>query len=260
MLYVNLNEILEDKGITINQLSKLTGINRNSLASLANNKSAMVQFGTLNKLLVTLDVKLEELLQYVPDLDFKIEKSDINEVSSRFTTSLKFNKSNKKLNLYGEMTETNDIYKIKWPLFTSKQEQSNSNLFTEAFLNALPKPNSQGNLPNDKSIRDNVAFVSNKLFNEAVLPFFVKKLIPNTHTRKLTRNILAHTPDHPLFQLPVYNNELENSVVIIEFQLDFLIKEGIKCPSSIRITYDYEKMQRLLHKTMLSILNVSLEN
>lgn len=90
--------------------------------------------------------------------------------------------------------------------------------------------------------------------------FFVKKLIPNTHTRKLTRNILAHTPDHPLFQLPVYNNELENSVVIIEFQLDFLIKEGIKCPSSIRITYDYEKMQRLLHKTMLSILNVSLEN
>lgn len=134
MLYVNLNEILEDKGITINQLSKLTGINRNSLASLANNKSAMVQFGTLNKLLVTLDVKLEELLQYVPDLDFKIEKSDINEVSSRFTTSLKFNKSNKKLNLYGEMTETNDIYKIKWPLFTSKQEQSNSNLFTEAFF------------------------------------------------------------------------------------------------------------------------------
>lgn len=61
MIKNNLKNILEQRGISINRLSNETGISRPTLTSLSNNESQGIQFETLEKLLIHLNVTLSEL-------------------------------------------------------------------------------------------------------------------------------------------------------------------------------------------------------
>lgn len=61
MLHFNLKTYLKNKGITISELSELTGISRNSLGLLVNGKSRGIQFDTLEKISRVIDVDINKL-------------------------------------------------------------------------------------------------------------------------------------------------------------------------------------------------------
>lgn len=62
MLKSNLKYLLKRENVSINQLSKDTGISRKSLTQLANNTGEGIQFGTINKLLDYFNINLDELI------------------------------------------------------------------------------------------------------------------------------------------------------------------------------------------------------
>lgn len=66
MIHIKLSELMEVNNISINELSSKTGISRNSLTQLANNKSKMVQFSTLEKLTSFFEIDLFELIDEQP--------------------------------------------------------------------------------------------------------------------------------------------------------------------------------------------------
>lgn len=61
MLHFNLKTYLKNKGMTISELSELTGISRNSLGLLVNGRSRGIQFDTLEKISRVIDVSINEL-------------------------------------------------------------------------------------------------------------------------------------------------------------------------------------------------------
>lgn len=67
MIKNNLKTILEQKGISINKLSNDTGISRPTITSLANNESQGIQFETLEKLLIHLNISLNDLFDVITD-------------------------------------------------------------------------------------------------------------------------------------------------------------------------------------------------
>lgn len=61
MIRVRLNEILEEKNLTINKVSQESGVSRPSLTALVNNESGGVQFETLEKLTNYLNVSISDI-------------------------------------------------------------------------------------------------------------------------------------------------------------------------------------------------------
>ncbi|NKC68962.1 helix-turn-helix domain-containing protein [Vagococcus fluvialis] len=62
MISSNLSSLLEREDISINKLSKETGIARQTLTSLANNESKGIQFETIDTLLEYFSIEIDELL------------------------------------------------------------------------------------------------------------------------------------------------------------------------------------------------------
>lgn len=67
MIKFDLHEALDNRGMTMTKLSELTGIGRPTLSKLANGQSQGIQFDTLEKIALTLNVPLTELLKFVSD-------------------------------------------------------------------------------------------------------------------------------------------------------------------------------------------------
>ncbi|MFP3916242.1 helix-turn-helix transcriptional regulator [Lysinibacillus telephonicus] len=65
MIKINLKKILKEKKMTLKELSELTGISTTSLGALANGKSNGIQFNTLEKVLIALEIDIEELIKNV---------------------------------------------------------------------------------------------------------------------------------------------------------------------------------------------------
>ena len=63
MLNFKLKKILNEKGMSITDLHKKTGISRNSLTLLANGKSRGIQYDTLDKITTALNVNISELFE-----------------------------------------------------------------------------------------------------------------------------------------------------------------------------------------------------
>ncbi|WP_154838197.1 helix-turn-helix domain-containing protein [Staphylococcus sp. Marseille-Q1834] len=63
MLNFKLKKILNEKGVSITDLHKKTGISRNSLTLLANGKSRGIQYDTLDKITTALNVNISELFE-----------------------------------------------------------------------------------------------------------------------------------------------------------------------------------------------------
>lgn len=56
MLRLRLSHLMKRKGMSVNQLSEYTGVNRASLTQLINNESKMVKFETLDKIINVLNI------------------------------------------------------------------------------------------------------------------------------------------------------------------------------------------------------------
>lgn len=68
MIRMRLKEILDNKGISITELHERTGISKNTISLMVNNKSKGIQYDTLNKILNATNVKISDLLEEVTDL------------------------------------------------------------------------------------------------------------------------------------------------------------------------------------------------
>lgn len=59
---VMLNQILDNKGISQNQLAKDTGISVNTLRNLSHNRTTRISFYVLEKICICLDCGVEDIL------------------------------------------------------------------------------------------------------------------------------------------------------------------------------------------------------
>lgn len=66
MIRCNLAVLLAERGLSITKASKDTGISRNTLSAFANNTNRMMQYETLSKLCIYLNVYPHELLVFYP--------------------------------------------------------------------------------------------------------------------------------------------------------------------------------------------------
>jgi len=82
MIKFNLKKLLDEKDYSITKLHSETGISRNSLTLLANGKSQGVQFETLEKIAIALNVEISELfVRSFDNLSFQIIGKEIKNVS-----------------------------------------------------------------------------------------------------------------------------------------------------------------------------------
>lgn len=71
MLHINLLKILADQDMTMSELATRTGMSKTTLTSLTNNTGKGIQFDTLNRLCMELNVTPSDFFEYV-DYDFDI--------------------------------------------------------------------------------------------------------------------------------------------------------------------------------------------
>lgn len=62
MIKVGLKDIMYERGLNIQDVHEITGISRNSISNMINNEMISIRFDTLEKLMLGLDVGLDELL------------------------------------------------------------------------------------------------------------------------------------------------------------------------------------------------------
>ena len=67
MIKCNLSRILGEKRITIKEVHEKTGLSRNTVSNLYNEKAGRVDFDTLEKLCICLSCNIGDLLEYVKE-------------------------------------------------------------------------------------------------------------------------------------------------------------------------------------------------
>lgn len=67
MIEFRLREALAKKNKTMADVNKETGISKNALSQLGNGSSKGIQFSTLDKILNSLKIPVQELIAYIPD-------------------------------------------------------------------------------------------------------------------------------------------------------------------------------------------------
>lgn len=65
MIKCNLSRILGEKRITIKEVHEKTGLSRNTISNLYNEKAGRVDFDTLEKLCEFLNCNISDLLEYI---------------------------------------------------------------------------------------------------------------------------------------------------------------------------------------------------
>ncbi len=64
---VHLGRLLGERKLRASEVARRTGINKNTLSSLYNEKVSGIRFGTLGKLCKFLNCSIGELIEYVPE-------------------------------------------------------------------------------------------------------------------------------------------------------------------------------------------------
>jgi putative transcriptional regulator len=67
MIQVMLDRLLEERGMTLTELSERMGITLANLSILKTNKARAIRFSTLEALCLELDCQPGDLLEYEPD-------------------------------------------------------------------------------------------------------------------------------------------------------------------------------------------------
>lgn len=78
MIRCNLSVLLAERNLKISRLSTMTGISRTTLTSLTNNYSQGIQFDTINTICNFLNIKIDQLISYVP-VDIKVRNVFLND-------------------------------------------------------------------------------------------------------------------------------------------------------------------------------------
>lgn len=76
MIIFNLKEVLKQRGLTMTDVHNSTGISKNTLSLLANGTSKGIQFDTLDKLISSIKVPIQELI---------LQKQDFEIIPSKLT-------------------------------------------------------------------------------------------------------------------------------------------------------------------------------
>jgi len=64
---VHLGRLLGERKLRASEVARKTGINKNTLSSLYNEKVSGIRFDTLEKLCKFLNCPIDNLLEYIPD-------------------------------------------------------------------------------------------------------------------------------------------------------------------------------------------------
>ncbi|EPY07101.1 XRE family transcriptional regulator [Paenibacillus sp. E194] len=67
MIRFRLGEIMRERNLKNKDVVELTNISRNTITTLSANATARIDFETINKLCNGLQIRPEELFEYVPD-------------------------------------------------------------------------------------------------------------------------------------------------------------------------------------------------
>lgn len=62
ILKITLNQVLDNKGISQNQMAKDTGISTSTLRNLNHNRTTRINFDILEKICTYLDCRIEDIL------------------------------------------------------------------------------------------------------------------------------------------------------------------------------------------------------
>lgn len=66
MVKVKLKELMDSKGKTVYSISKETGISNNNLGKLVKGETNSIRFDVLDKLCISLDARIEDIIEHVP--------------------------------------------------------------------------------------------------------------------------------------------------------------------------------------------------
>ncbi|OPA76722.1 Cro/Cl family transcriptional regulator [Paenibacillus selenitireducens] len=67
MIKVHLSRIMGEKKLKISDLANITGLHRNGITKLYNDKTDGIKFDTLDKICVALDCSVNDLIEHIPD-------------------------------------------------------------------------------------------------------------------------------------------------------------------------------------------------
>ncbi|HEA4981924.1 TPA: helix-turn-helix transcriptional regulator [Staphylococcus aureus] len=113
MIIFRLKEIMEEKNLKISDLHEQTGISRNSISSLLNGKTRGIQFDTLEKITLALNVDVADLFKNIFN-ELIIKLDDISKVET-YRRSKKFKEKKniivKKYAVNCDLIEDNDLKK-----------------------------------------------------------------------------------------------------------------------------------------------------
>lgn len=69
MIIVNLDKILQEKGMSVTELSEKVGITLANISILKNNKARAIRFSTLEEICRVLNCQPGDLLEYIKEVD-----------------------------------------------------------------------------------------------------------------------------------------------------------------------------------------------
>lgn len=201
MLKIRLKELMEEYGTNINELSENTGINRRPLTQLAKNKSKMVKFETLDKILDFFGISYDELFIETVDrkIGFKLDKFDRERNTFIVNFSLWHDKRG---------NDQPDIFSIKI-------------MFKAQFIKGPGLTLISGKVQYSNEVneqeRDQIfSFIEGVLtkFGVSFISEFVSRIMFQLFEDTTSENIAEHDlPDNAhLYNRSIFNNDLLNSI------------------------------------------------
>ncbi len=71
MIVINLDVMMAKRKMSLNELSERVGITIANLSVLKNNKAKAIRFSTLDAICRALDCRVEDIIEYVDDEEYK---------------------------------------------------------------------------------------------------------------------------------------------------------------------------------------------
>ncbi|WP_391116018.1 helix-turn-helix domain-containing protein [Psychrobacillus sp. L3] len=67
MIIIKLKETMKEKNFNITELAEATGMHRNGISKILNEKNNGIEFDTLNKLCTVLECDVSDIVQFTKD-------------------------------------------------------------------------------------------------------------------------------------------------------------------------------------------------
>lgn len=124
MLINKLNVLLTEHNLTITKMSKDTGLSRTTLTLLANNHTQGIQFDTLNKICLYLNINPSDFFEFIP---LEIAANVVNFSEKQFDLQVSFLEQNKVsyflLDGYYNLSETDIFIDLSFSKYISSDDK-----------------------------------------------------------------------------------------------------------------------------------------